>query len=1268
MATIILKASDSDSVNGPEFIVNNAGAEVFGYAGGVEAVRVGPGATNLVTDQNVDRVVFADALADYTFIRNGNAILVKNAADQLLATIPIDADGVRLTFSDGTADADLAAGVMTLGGAIVSDITDTSLDAVLDTTLTSGSGGGGTLPADTTLKTGFDNLHGTSGVDTFYAFPGQNDLGMVTNTLGTGDRLYGDAGTDILDAAIIADGSFNGAMAVAPITESVENVFFNALAQDNQFAAGWAVKKLDSSDPDSTQLNIFENSYVVESGVRLNADNMADLEEIWSNGSEASVRVERLSNPGDTQDITIGMRSTGTGGSTGHPDVDDQDRQESNYEVYFDDIELTAGNTGEDGFVYDILNQESYDANTAEPVKDFPLKAVSFTITPTTGDATTYRIAITAEDMVGIVNHTQLAALLNTLMAEQYPDLVNLNFEVKGLFNDGDGRFDIPSIQLTDTDPSDRNITGGTIALDENSPSGNLYWDQKPLEAVITDLPITATVILDDVGRSNEGGFLKVGAMSDNAEGEPTDTKHGLGIEVYDLTVQRDSSLSGLFTTNGTLKEVYITSDEGFNGDLTIGNANTRHHSTEENLDLVKTTAFTGNLSLGYRAGALENLKTLDATSMTGNVEFGGEIGEEGGDKGTYNYMTGSGKDKIHLDISGNALDYAGSSLTIDTGAGDDVVETHSTFTESTTENEYLNHVILKNVNISTGEGNDTIKTFGAGNFDIDAGGGNDAIYTENSGNKAAWVFNVDMARYNNTQSIDELPGVQLSHYMLAGATLTVSLSGAGIAGAGTPGGGIMSYAGADGVSPFTNGIESTVNIAVGDPAHDYYGTQVDINNAMLEAINKHPVLSKLLKAELGADNTLVVTSLIDGIMDVTDLDISINTATYADFNTIQHGSLLAEAKTLFHDSLLTEASLWGAGYAAAGFDNNMEAAGNYFSDLTVTEIAYPIDSISIYEAVNGNYIYSGINTPNTQYAAGTAGTAETDNVIRGGAGDDVIVLSTDALCNAPALKYNLEGDIYNTSEYVDINYGPGNGYGTLFDGASNEVIVLEDLFGKDTIINFTTAGSLTVVGSGAGTLTNNSPGSGGYSHPEFNDGIDYLDFTSYLNGVESHSGSVASQDFIPVTLNLDAPVEANSVSVIRFDSAISTTETFKDLTESRFLAAINGISTDTDGWGNLEYNTYDAVNNYDSTSVAGSLGITLVGGVGHAVVMVENDRNFGEYKVFELVWDADAEFGTGDGLGEFTSARELGTLDFGTTLVGLNEFNLVGSAPDYTF
>jgi len=221
--------------------------------------------------------------------------------------------------------------------------------------------------------------------------------------------------------------------------------------------------------------------------------------------------------------------------------------------------------------------------------------------------------------------------------------------------------------------------------------------------------------------------------------------------------------------------------------------------------------------------------------------------------------------------------------------------------------------------------------------------------------------------------------------------------------------------------------------------------------------------------------------------------------------------------------------------------------------------------------------------TPATQFHAGSDSAFTTDNIIDLGAGQDVLVLSTSA--------------------------------------AANEVVKFTAASGVDaTVVNFSTG------------LIDNT------------DGGDQLDFTAYLTSKISSSGSTASQARVATSLNGDATVEVNSVTIL--DSVTFTVaKTFDGLTADNFKAAINSTNTGTADYANIGAATLDAANNYPASGAG-----VLVNNLGKAVVMVENDANKGEYKVFEMTFKGQTGTNTP---ADFDTVTLIGTVDFGASLDG---------------
>jgi len=188
-------------------------------------------------------------------------------------------------------------------------------------------------------------------------------------------------------------------------------------------------------------------------------------------------------------------------------------------------------------------------------------------------------------------------------------------------------------------------------------------------------------------------------------------------------------------------------------------------------------------------------------------------------------------------------------------------------------------------------------------------------------------------------------------------------------------------------------------------------------------------------------------------------------------------------------------------------------------------------------------------------------------------------------------------------------------------DATSNDEVVIDGTFGTNSILNFATTGT----------------------------GADVLDFDAYLNGMTSVSSSAASQVAIAATVSSvtaaagDSSVAANEVVIIN-DFTETTTDTFAGLTGALLLAAVNSTNTGTADYANIDAGSLDAAATVSD----------LVGSSRDHIVMVENEANDGEYKVFHLT-SADSSNPNND----FASADLLGTIDFGDELTSLSAANI---------
>lgn len=113
--------------------ISTSGTTVYGNSGN-DTITITDGITNITLDQNVERINLTRSVDSYTFKQTGNKINAYDATGAaLLVTVPVqgDKDGTVFGFSDGSASALLANGIMTLGGATVSPTAPGKLTPIL---------------------------------------------------------------------------------------------------------------------------------------------------------------------------------------------------------------------------------------------------------------------------------------------------------------------------------------------------------------------------------------------------------------------------------------------------------------------------------------------------------------------------------------------------------------------------------------------------------------------------------------------------------------------------------------------------------------------------------------------------------------------------------------------------------------------------------------------------------------------------------------------------------------------------------------------------------------------------------------------------------------------------------------------------------------------------------------------------------------------------------------------------------------------------------
>ena len=1260
------------------------------------------------------------------------------------------------------------AGLLAAKAAYVNAV-DTSYTYSNNSANVNGAAWVGTGGQTVSLTTGFDNLMGTALADVFLA----RTIGNL-NTLNDRDMVDGGAGNDTLFVDFTALGT-----AITPVLKNIETVVIRAQSTTTDSNGNNEATPVGDGGN-----NMANNTVQIDAQRSLDVDNYDHVTAAtgvtrWeSNNSRSDVIIEdvRIGNSQKTKDITIAMVETDPG------NVD--------FGVYFDQLSLrnaATSNTTINIQLMDTGAAAGYNgADSTKPLLNNPYDTfkfllngvqVSINLNPT-GSTT---VASSADTYAQLLAAFQVALTGTGVTAS-----LGANFSL------------VDPLSTNTVTGQTIVLTGGGAAISTNALSGWYNTLQAPVPAdaniynkftsgasSITEL-VTSTVVLDDVGRGSTGGDLVIGGLSVG------DTSTSRGVERFEITVNDNSKLQTINSTNNALREVTIVNGTTSNtvpdaytttvtnaGNLTV-NGKVGDDTT---LEGVENGSATGTHDSTY---GFTDVRLIDGSAMAGKLAFTAQVTTDSLAKfvnlvDTANSPTAdvAGTGNVNFNVLGANFAYSGGAnndtisvmvdsavaasttltgqsdftLVIDGGAGNDAITTNIGGNE--TGAWLADQKRNANLTINAGTGDDTVTTTGAGAFIINAGDGSDTVYTDNSGaSKAIWTVN-DLAP---ALTADLWTAGAGGAGFLYGGKLTVSLSGPN-AGGGVIAGVADSSAGTT-ADPYTNGYEVVVNIPTGT---NYVVSQFYINQAIKQAINLDPVLSKLAVAKDGPSNTLTITSLVDGAFVAGDIKMSITAADLTTAAAADQTAALAAYKIVAANSAAVIATAQTANAATvtlansiAGMDTNQVLGSTTGSNLTfvtavttqgvtavkevftatfnattdadtvtfdgtgaialgaaATAIANAGTYATAYNLVGAANFVAVDNGDGTVTFTAKVAQAVTDIVTgdfviaSGGGGADTTVTAaapttqgvtgvkevftvtvSGATTAAETITFDTEasaafvGGETTSAVATALAGGAGNTYGVgavaanVVTFTANATGVQADAVAADFVssvatVNITgaqsTAESDNTINLGAGTsdvlvlstgaLSNEiisftSYALGRKSIVNYTDGAvaaaDVLNFTSYLVDKSSASGSVDSQVRIATSLNADATVEANSVTVI--NSAVFTaTDTFAGLNATNLLLAIN--TTGTVAYAGIVDGTLNAANTY----IGSGAGTTLVGGVGHAVVMIQNNANEGEYAVFELTFNGLATNTTN----AFTAATLIGTVDFGNSIDGLVLANL---------
>jgi len=950
--------------------------------------------------------------------------------------------------------------------------------------------------------------------------------------------------------------------------------------------------------------------------VTLDAKHMTGIDEIGSSYSDGDLVIENLTTLTDggsarnTSDLTITMD---------HTDNFNTDGDASDLEVYFDeDYLLNDEDTSGAQLEIRLLNAVQNEAGN-NPVEGFSEIAFSVGGTAVTVDITsiaddgTLDYTTAYDQVVDAINEQLAADGFDDVTASRAPieDAV-FSIPVAG-FSTGDDAGDYYPIIVTNTGSEE--LVGTTIstsALKYDTDMNNSFQASDP---ETTENPVSVNVELEKVGRDAEGGDLVIGGKSNDVFGD-TDVDQVDGIELFNISVfggeDKPSNLGQISSTNQYLNTVNIESVEpgkNSDGEDTWADLTVRDQLGEgQELTLIDATDFEGDFSL-----AQNGVQQVVTANFGGGNDYMNwtSVEADGLPAGTgYSLSMGAGNDTLDANLDGDSVDAFGETFKVSMGSGDDTLNITMDATDGVSQQTMadLHNKPGDYLEIETGAGEDTVNLAAYGNFNIETDSGSDFVRINSEAGKGNGDANTGVWVFGPATSGADTFGDRV----LYKAQLTVSFAG----------------------------FESTVAVDT-DSQGNFVADQMTINAAIIAAIedNDVPELDTLLKCTLGTDSQqLTITSLVGG---ENDLAIALYqpevVASDADDDDVTAGQVKVSSGDL-----------------TALRQGLIDTTADTSADLEEeSDIIAAIDNGSIDQDGDGDGVTYDYITNDTVLDGVDDGNAAPDQDIFDLAGGDLYQ------------DYDAGGSDDSTTgvNFSTIDVGDGSNDIVVMHsnhGASSNVLKISDAFGKVSVVNF-----------------HNVPTDEVNSYTDVS--THALDFTTYLTNQDDPSdvpaGNTQSVVPVPLTLNIVDTAEAfsdsaanpdatntndaiaNGVNVLRFDENVADTadlQTFEDLTAEILKDALN----DSDDDGSTDYGNLDQ----DLLTPDDFGGNDLQSTTQRHIVMVENDQNEGEYKVFALTSSVDADGDVDEesdgGVHQFATAEELGTLDFGASI----NFNLVGS------
>lgn len=589
---------------------------------------------------------------------------------------------------------------------------------------------------------------------------------------------------------------------------------------------------------------------------------------------------------------------------------------------------------------------------------------------------------------------------------------------------------------------------------------GGIAWGYKA--QIDQDCPlITTNIYLDNVGRvqwddaspeclpnnsiyGSESGDMVVGSMANRG-----------GIERFDVVVDRGSWLSSLSSTNETLRYVQVRNgDVNANGNLFIGSQLDDNPHFGYMVDVANKGTVPANegpdssyLVNDVRAleaqalfqwtdrafllstDGLEDVKVLDAKDYQGNLNIGASLTLSSFEKylrdvdgtndgyapdGHFVYDLGAKGDILNMAVNAGLAADNDFNLDINAGAENDFVNFRFTNQNSNgdplavTDNQIRNSNALDNVVINGDAGNDTVKVWGPTALTVNGGTGDDVIFvSQNADRQSDASANIIMGEQNavfvfNAGAPDDRGilstniGAQSLFNDILSTVPEISYAGAKASEA------IQVRVNFKGFNSSWITIDThTTTVGDGTGRLD----TLDVNAAIIEAINTNAVLSKVLVAKDGAGASLLVESLIDGTIGTDELTIAFR-------GNSTNSTVAVDDSGIANDGAIYT-DLYGTNYATDGHDDLGITVDWARLDSDADNPAYTF--IFDHGVLNaGNYLAVRVNDV-VYYAANALGDAAEDGITD----EDIVAALTTA---------RDENGVMLNSIYTIADIAPANG------------------------------------------------------------------------------------------------------------------------------------------------------------------------------------------------------------------------------------------------